>query len=170
MAIRKSQLYRSLWDGCDALRGGVEPSQYKDYILTLLFLKYVTDKYLNEDDADIRVFDREHDMAQDPRARTGCSFNDIVALRNRPNIGEGINKILRRFVQMNPSISGIVDTVDFNDENKLGKGDAMVKKLSGLVGIFQREELDFSGNRAEGDDLIGDAYEYLVLPVRITNN
>ena len=162
MAIRKSQLYRSLWDGCDALRGGVEPSQYKDYILTLLFLKYVTDKYLNEDDADIRVFDREHDMAQDPRARTGCSFNDIVALRNRPNIGEGINKILRRFVQMNPSISGIVDTVDFNDENKLGKGDAMVKKLSGLVGIFQREELDFSGNRAEGDDLIGDAYEYLM--------
>lgn len=162
MAVRKSQLYRSLWDGCDALRGGVEPSQYKDYILTLLFLKYVTDKYLNDDDADIRVFDREHDMAQDPRARTGCSFNDIVALRNRPNIGEGINKILRRFVQMNPSISGIVDTVDFNDENKLGKGDAMVKKLSGLVGIFQREELDFSGNRAEGDDLIGDAYEYLM--------
>lgn len=148
MAVKKSELYSSLWASCDALRGGMDASQYKDYILTLLFVKYVSDKYTGEDYADIEVPD-------------GGSFADMVKLIGAKNIGEGINKVIAKLAEAN-NLRGVIDKVSFNDPDKLGKGDEMVKKLSKLIEIFRRPELDFSKNRAEGDDLIGDAYEYLM--------
>lgn len=148
MAVKKSELYSSLWASCDALRGGMDASQYKDYILTLLFVKYVSDKYTGEDYADIEVPD-------------GGSFADMVKLIGTKNIGEGINKVIAKLAEAN-NLRGVIDKVSFNDPDKLGKGDEMVKKLSKLIEIFRRPELDFSKNRAEGDDLIGDAYEYLM--------
>ncbi len=148
MAVKKSELYSSLWASCDALRGGMDASQYKDYILTLLFVKYVSDKFIGEDYADIEVPE-------------GGSFNDMVKLIGKKNIGEGINKIIAKLAEAN-NLRGVIDKVSFNDPDKLGKGDEMVKKLSKLIGIFRRPELDFSKNSVEGDDLIGDAYEYLM--------
>lgn len=148
MAVKKSELYSSLWASCDALRGGMDASQYKDYILTLLFVKYVSDKFTGEDYADIEV----------PQ---GGSFDDMVKLIGKKNIGEGINKVIAKLAEAN-NLRGIIDKVSFNDPDKLGKGDEMVKKLSKLIEIFRRPELDFSKNRAEDDDLIGDAYEYLM--------
>lgn len=148
MAVKKSELYSSLWASCDALRGGMDASQYKDYILTLLFVKYVSDKFTGEDYADIEVPE-------------GGSFDDMVKLIGKKNIGEGINKVIAKLAGAN-SLRGVIDKVSFNDPDKLGKGDEMVKKLSKLIEIFRRPELDFSNNRAEGDDLIGDAYEYLM--------
>lgn len=148
MAVKKSELYSSLWASCDALRGGMDASQYKDYILTLLFVKYVSDKFKGEDYADIEVPE-------------GGSFDDMVELIGKKNIGEGINKVIAKLAEAN-NLRGVIDKVSFNDPDKLGKGDEMVKKLSKLIGIFRRPELDFSKNRAEGDDLIGDAYEYLM--------
>ncbi len=146
MAIKKSQLYSSLWASCDELRGGMDPSQYKDYILTLLFMKYVSDKYAGKPGALIEVPE-------------GGSFADMVALKGDKEIGDKINKIIGRLADAN-DLKGVIDQADFNDESKLGAGKEMQDTLSKLVAIF--DGLDFRANRAEGDDLLGDAYEYLM--------
>lgn len=148
MAIKKSQLYSALWDGCDELRGGMDASQYKDYVLVVLFVKYISDKAKKDSDMLISVPE-------------GCSFDDMVALKGKTNIGEEMNKILEELAEAN-GLTGVITNADFSDENKLGKGKDLVETVSKLIAVFQREELDFSNNRAADDDLIGDAYEYLM--------
>lgn len=148
MAVKKSQLYSSLWASCDKLRGGMDASQYKDYILTLLFIKYVSDKYKDDPYGAIAI----------PK---GASFEDLVALKGNKNIGEEIDKLIAKLAEAN-NLTGIINNAHFNDESKIGKGDEMVDKLTGLIAIFQKPELDFKNNKAEDDDLIGDAYEYLM--------
>ena len=146
MAVKKSQLYSSLWQSCDELRGGMDASQYKDYVLTLLFMKYVSDKAASAKGSLIDV----------PK---GASFADMVALKGDKEIGDKINKIIARLAEAN-DLKGVIDQADFNDEGKLGSGKEMQDRLSKLVAIF--DGLDFRANRAEGDDLLGDAYEYLM--------
>ena len=146
MALKKSQLYASLWQSCDELRGGMDASQYKDYILTLLFMKYVSDKA--DSDPDSLIFVPE-----------GGGFTDMVNLKGDKEIGDKINKIIGRLAEEN-DLKGIIDQADFNDDSKLGRGKEMQDRLSKLVAIF--ESLDFRANRVEGDDLLGDAYEYLM--------
>lgn len=146
MAIKKNELYSSLWASCDELRGGMDASQYKDYVLTLLFMKYVSDKAKGNPYAMIEVPE-------------GASFDDMVALKGNKEIGEKINKTIRLLAEAN-DLKGVIDIADFNDEDKLGKGKEMIDRLSKLVAIF--EGLDLSANRVEGDDLLGDAYEYLM--------
>jgi type I restriction enzyme M protein len=146
MALRKSDLYSSLWKSCDELRGGMDASQYKDYILTLLFVKYVSDKQKTDPDSLIDIPE-------------GGSFDDMVALKGDKEIGDKINKIIGRLAEAN-NLQKVIDQADFNDEEKLGKGKEMQDRLSRLVAIFA--DLDFRGSRAEGDDLLGDAYEYLM--------
>lgn len=148
MAIKKSELYSSLWKSCDELRGGMDASQYKDYILTLLFIKYVSDKYAGKQDALIEV-------------PLGGGFKDMVAFKGKPNIGEGINIIIAKLAEAN-DLKGVIDQADFNDSDKLGSGKDMQDRLTNLVAIFENEDLDFSKNRASGDDILGDAYEYLM--------
>ena len=148
MAIKKSELYSSLWKGCDELRGGMDASQYKDYVLVLLFVKYVSDKYAGQPDALIDVPD-------------GGSFKDMLALKGDKEIGDKINKIIARLAEAN-DLKGVIDVADFNDADKLGKGKEMQDRLSNLVSIFDSDGLNFSNNRAEGDDILGDAYEYLM--------
>lgn len=146
MAIKKTALYSSLWASCDELRGGMDASQYKDYVLTLLFMKYVSDKFKGD----------PYGMILVPQ---GASFDDMVELKGSKNIGEDINTIISRLAEEN-DLKGVIDVADFNDEDKLGKDKEMVDRLSKLIGIF--EGLDMSSNRADGDDLLGDAYEYLM--------
>ena len=146
MALKKSDLYGSLWRSCDELRGGMDASQYKDYILTLLFMKYVSDKAKADADALIVVPE-------------GGSFDDILALKGDKEIGDKINKIIEKLAKPN-DLEKVIDLANFNDEEKLGTGREMVDRLSRLVAIFS--DLDFRGSRAEGDDLLGDAYEYLM--------
>lgn len=148
MAIKKSELYSSLWKSCDELRGGMDASQYKDYVLVLLFVKYVSDKYEGKDDALIII----------PK---GGSFRDMVALKGQKDIGEGINTIITNLAQAN-DLKGVIDVADFDDDDKLGKGKEKQDRLSNLVSIFEHPSLNFSKNRAEGDDILGDAYEYLM--------
>lgn len=140
----------------------MDSSEYKDYILTLLFMKHVTDKFKNKPYEDFEVFDKEHDPEPDPEKKTGCSFDDFVTLKGKKNIGEGMDKIIARLAEVNDSLKGVIDTAHFNDEQKLGSGPEMADKLADLISIFERPELDFSRNKAEGDDIIGDAYEYLM--------
>ena len=146
MALKKSQLYSSLWQSCDELRGGMDASQYKDYVLTLLFMKYVSDRYSGRPGALIEV-------------PAGGGFADMVELKGDKEIGDKINKIIGRLAEAN-ELKGVIDQADFNDESKLGAGKEMQDRLSKLVAIF--DDLDFRANRAEGDDLLGDAYEYLM--------
>lgn len=148
MAIKKSELYSSLWASCDELRGGMDPSQYKDYILVLLFVKYVSDKYANDPDAIIEIPE-------------GGSFKDMQALKGNKDIGNQINIIIGELAGAN-DLKGVIDVADFADDDKLGKGKEMVDKLTNLIAIFENPALDFSKNRAGGDDILGDAFEYLM--------
>ena len=151
MAIKKSDLYSSLWQSCDELRGGMDASQYKDYVLFMLFIKYITDKYANSTDFTPPV-----------TIPKGASFADMLDLRGKSDIGDRINtQVIAPLVQANTSLARS-DFPDFNDPNKLGQGNEMVERLTNLINIFARPELDFSQNRADHDDILGDAYEYLM--------
>jgi type I restriction enzyme M protein len=146
MALKKSELYSSLWSSCDELRGGMDASQYKDYVLVMLFIKYISDKYAGVPYAPITI----------PK---GASFKDMVALKGTPNIGDDINK---KIIGPIADANKLSDMPDFNDVTKLGSGKEMVDRLTNLIAIFENKALDFSKNRAEGDDILGDAYEYLM--------
>lgn len=146
MAIKKSELYSSLWQSCDELRGGMDASQYKDYVLVLLFIKYISDKYAGQRYAPITI----------PK---GASFADMVALKGKPSIGDDINK---KIIGPLAKANKLSDMPDFNDATKLGDGKEKVDRLTNLIAIFENKALDFSKNRAEGDDILGDAYEYLM--------
>ena len=149
MAIKKSELYSSLWQGCDELRGGMDASQYKDYVLVLLFIKYVSDKYAGQPFAPITI-------------PPGAGFKDMVALKGTPDIGDQINKkIIGALANANDQLSQ-ADFPDFNEDGKLGSGKEKVERLTNLIAIFENPALDFSKNRADGDDILGDAYEYLM--------
>ena len=151
MAIKKSDLYSSLWASCDALRGGMDASQYKDYVLFMLFIKYVSDKYGNSSD-----------FAPPVKIPKGASFKDMVALKGKSDIGDKINtQVIQPLIDANARLARS-DFPDFNDPNKLGEGQAMVDRLTGLIAIFESPHLDFSQNRADQDDILGDAYEYLM--------
>lgn len=150
MAIKKSELYSSLWDSACGLRGSMDPSQYKDYVLVLLFIKYISEKARTDKTFLIDVPE-------------GGGFKDMVALKNKTNIGEGINTIIKKLAEANANdLTGVIDVADFDDPDKLGKGKDMVDRLSNLIAIFENPALDFSKNKAEGDDILGDAYEYLM--------
>lgn len=146
MAIKKSELYSSLWASCDELRGGMDASQYKDYVLVLLFVKYISDKYADAKYAPITI----------PK---GASFADMVKLKGKPDIGDKINK---KIIGPIKDANQLSDMPDFNDATKLGSGKEMVQRLTNLIAIFENPALDFSKNRADGDDILGDAYEYLM--------
>lgn len=149
MAIRKSELYSSLWASCDALRGGMDASQYKDYVLVLLFLKYISDKFAGQPYAPLVIPD-------------GSGFADMIALKGKAEIGDRINKqIIAPLVAANQQLSQS-DFPDFNDQAKLGSGKELVDRLTDLIAIFETPALNFSRNRADDDDILGDAYEYLM--------
>lgn len=124
----------------------MDASQYKDYVLVLLFIKYISDKYVGMKYAPITV----------PK---GASFKDLVALKGKPDIGDQINKHVIAPLQEANQLSGLPD---FDDAVKLGSGKEKVERLTNLISIFENPALDFSKNRAEGDDILGDAYEYLM--------
>ena len=149
--IKKSDLYSSIWASCDELRGGMDASQYKDYVLFMLFIKYISDKYANSDD-----------FAPPVIIPKGASFQDMVALKGKNDIGDRINtQVIQPLIEANSKLARS-DFPDFNDPNKLGEGKERVDRLTNLIAIFEKPELNFGKHRAENDDLLGDAYEYLM--------
>ncbi|GAA1989709.1 class I SAM-dependent DNA methyltransferase [Microbacterium pumilum] len=146
MAMKKSDLYSSLWSSADELRGSMDASQYKDYVLTMLFVKYVSDKAKGDPFALIEVPE-------------DASFDYLISLKGKSDIGDKVNVAIRKLADAN-NLQGVVNNADFDDPTKLGSGKDLVDKVSNLIAIFQG--MDFTGSRAEGDDLLGDAYEYLM--------
>ncbi|EMW6317272.1 N-6 DNA methylase [Enterococcus faecalis] len=149
MAVKKSELYSLLWEACNKLRGGVEPSRYKDYVLVLLFFKYVSDRYKGQRFAEFTISE-------------GASFDDLIAAKGKPDVGERVDKIIQKFLEEN-RLQGSLPDVSFNNPDELGSGKELVDKVSGLIAIFQNPAIDFKSNRASGDDIIGDAYEYFMM-------
>ncbi len=149
MAVKKSELYSMLFEACNKLRGGVEPARYKDYVLILLFFKYVSDRYKGQPFAEYTVPD-------------DASFDDLIALKGTSNIGEETDKIIQAFLEAN-GLQGALPDVSFNNHDELGNGKELVDKVTGLIGVFQNPAIDFKSNRASGDDIIGDAYEYFMM-------
>ena len=148
MAIKKTQLYSHLWEAANTLRGGMDASQYKDYVLRILFVKYVTDRYKNDPYSAFIV----------PK---GGSFDVLIEAKGKLDIGERINKALSKLAEEN-DLKGVIDKVDFDDSSKLGSGKEKTERLTKLISIFENPELNFSKNRADGDDLLGDVYEYFM--------
>ena len=105
MALKKSELYSSLWSSCDELRGGMDASQYKDYVLVLLFIKYVSDKYVGVPFAPITI-------------PNGASFMDMVALKGKPDIGDQINK---KIIAPLANANKLSDLPDFNDATEVSR-------------------------------------------------
>src|SRR5467141_2419167 len=125
--------------------------QYNDYVLFMLFIKYISDKYGDSDD-----------FAPPVVIPKGASFKDMVALKGKDDIGDKINtQVIQPLIDANSRLARS-DFPDFNDSNKLGDGAQKVEKLGNLIAIFENPALDFSKNRAENDDILGDAYEYLM--------
>ena len=149
MAVKKSELYSLLWEACNKLRGGVEPARYKDYVLVLLFFKYVSDRYKGQRRADFVV-------------SPGASFDDLINAKGKPDVGECVNKILQKFLEDNGLVGALPD-VSFINADELGTGKELVDKVSGLIAVFEDPAIDFRTNRASGDDIIGDAYEYFMM-------
>ncbi len=149
MAVKKSELYSLLWEACNKLRGGVEPARYKDYVLVLLFFKYVSDRYKGQPFAEFTI-------------STGASFEDLIAAKGKSDVGERVDKIIQKFLEEN-RLQGSLPDVSFNNPDELGSGKELVDKVSGLIGVFQSPAIDFKNNRASGDDIIGDAYEYFMM-------
>ena len=149
MPVKKSELYSILWEACNKLRGGVEPARYKDYVLVLLFFKYVSDKYNNDPFAEFIV---------PPEA----SFDDLIKAKGKKDVGEIVNKTIQKFLDVN-KLRGSLPEVSFENTDELGEGKALIDKVSALIGIFENSALDFRSNRASGDDIIGDAYEYFMM-------
>ncbi len=149
MAVKKSELYSMLWEACNKLRGGVEPARYKDYVLVLLFHKYVSEKYKGQPYAMFKV-------------APGTSFDDLILAKGKPDVGERVDKIIQKFLEDN-HLQGALPEVSFNNTDELGSGKELVDRVSGLIGVFQNPAIDFRTNRASGDDIIGDAYEYFMM-------
>jgi len=144
MALKKSELYSSLWASCDALRGGMDASQYKDYVLVLLFIRYVSDKYAGRPSMAITI-------------PPGASFQDMVALKHKPDIGDQINRNIIAPLANANKLSGFPD---FNDAAKLGTGREMVDRLTDLITIFENPALN--ANQGDDDNLLGDAFEFMM--------
>jgi len=149
MAVKKSELYSMLWEACNKLRGGVEPARYKDYVLVLLFHKYVSDRYKGDPLSVYNITD-------------ATSFDALKEAKGKPDIGERVDKIIRKFMEDN-HLQGSLPDVSFQNTDELGTGKELVDKVSGLIGVFQNPAIDFRTNRASGDDIIGDAYEYFMM-------
>lgn len=149
MAVKKTELYSLLWEACNKLRGGVEPARYKDYVLVLLFFKYVSDRYNGQPFAEFTI-------------SRGASFEDLIAAKGKSDVGERVDKIIQKFLEDN-RLQGSLPDVSFNNPDELGTGKELVDKVSGLIAVFQNPAIDFKNNRASGDDIIGDAYEYFMM-------
>lgn len=147
--MKKSELYSLLWEACNKLRGGVEPARYKDYVLVLLFFKYVSDRYKGQPFAEFTI-------------SKGASFEDLIAAKGKSDVGERVDKIIQKFLEDN-GLQGSLPDVSFNNPDELGSGKELVDKVSGLIGVFQNPAIVFKNNRASGDDIIGDAYEYFMM-------
>ena len=167
--VRQEEINAILWRARDTFRGVVDAAEYKNYILVMLFLKYISGVWA-EHYAGLRA--RFGDDAERIRRRlererfvlpAGCAFSDLYALRNETDIGERINQALERIEEANKAkLQGVFRNIDFNSEANLGKTRDRNVRLRMLLEDFSDPRLDLRPSRIGTQDVIGDAYEYLI--------
>ena len=167
--ITQDEINNILWKACDTFRGTVDPSQYKDYILVMLFVKYISDvhqdhfdefmlKYKGDKTRVLRQLDKDKFKLPE-----GCSFERLYAQRNESNLGEIINEALEAIEDANKEkLEGVFRNIDFNSEANLGRTKERNERLKNLLNDFNDKRLDLRPSRTSGRDVIGDAYEYLI--------
>jgi type I restriction enzyme M protein len=158
-----------VWRACDTFRGTIDPSQYKDYILVLLFLKYVSDltkerlaeyerRYNGDTERVRRAMERERFVVPE-----GADFDSLYAARTASDIGERINKALEQLEDANKAkLEGVFRNIDFNNEAALGETKDRNATLKHLLEDFADDRLDLRPSHLESRDVLGDAYEFLV--------
>jgi type I restriction enzyme M protein len=171
--ITQSDINRIVWKACDTFRGVIDPSQYKDYILTMLFLKYVSDvnrskykEYLHRYEGDEERVKRamRHERFIVPENST---FDYLFERRNDTNIGELIDIALADLEEANREKlssedgSGIFRNISFNSSN-LGEAKEKNTRLKNLLIDFSDPILQFDESHLESNDVIGDAYMFLI--------
>lgn len=166
--VTQQQINQTAWAACDTFRGVVDAGQYKDYILVMLFLKYISDLWndhlinyraqYGEDEARIRRrLERERFILPE-----GASFYDLYEKRTEPNIGELINVALENIEDANRAkLEGVFRNIDFNSEANLGRPKDRNRRLKNLLEDFAKPAMDLSPKRVN-EDIIGECYIYLI--------
>lgn len=168
-SISQDEINGILWEACDTFRGTIDPSEYKNYILVMLFVKYISDVWQDhydalkqkhgDDEAMIR-FKMRHERFVLPE---GCRFADLYAQRNAASVGEVINKALEKIEEENKEkLEGVFRNIDFNSEAALGRTRQRNERLQNLLNDFADARLDLRPSRVGDLDIIGNAYEYLI--------
>jgi len=167
--INQDEINSILWKACDTFRGTVDAAEYKNYILVMLFVKYISDvwqehyeslkeKFGDDEDMILRRMQRERFVL--PK---GCSFQNLYDQRNEANIGEIINIALEHIEETNKQkLSGVFRNIDFNSEANLGQTKDRNTRLKHLLDDFNDARLDLRPSRVGNLDVIGNAYEYLI--------
>ncbi len=165
--LTQKEINNILWKACDTFRGTIDATQYKDYILTMLFLKYVTDVW--KDKRAVYAEKYKSDNVRIERALRNerfqapaeCTFDFLFDQRNENNLGELINIALEKLEDANRSkLEGVFRNIDFNSESNLGQTKDRNRRLKNLLVDFSA--LDLQPSHLEGNDIIGDAYEFLI--------
>jgi type I restriction enzyme M protein len=167
--LNQDEINAILWRACDTFRGTIDPSEYKNYILVMLFVKYISDVWIDHRDALIAHYGG--DVARAERQLQyerfilpkGSDFYTLYDQRNAPNLGETINKALEAIEGANKAkLNGVFRNIDFNSEANLGQTGQRNERLRNLLADFKNEKLDLRPSRVGDADIIGNAYEYLI--------
>ncbi|OGV78378.1 MAG: type I restriction-modification system subunit M [Lentisphaerae bacterium RIFOXYB12_FULL_65_16] len=167
--ITQSEINDILWKACDTFRGAVDPSEYKNYILVMLFIKYMSDLWKDKREQYAARYGGDHARVDRALSRerfrvpAECDFETLLGQRNEPNIGELINVALERIEDENKEkLEGVFRNIDFNSEANLGQTRERNRRLKSLLEDFANPKLDLRPSHLASNDVIGDAYEYLI--------
>lgn len=167
--VSQDEINSILWNACDTFRGTIDASEYKNYLLVMLFVKYVSDvwsehyeelkkQYGDDKERILRRLERERFVLPE-----GCRFDDLYRQRNETNLGDIINKVLEKIEESNKTkLAGVFRNIDFNSESNLGQTRDRNVRLKMLLEDFANPKLDLRPSRIGNLDVIGNAYEYLI--------
>ncbi|ANV97415.1 type I restriction-modification system subunit M [Helicobacter enhydrae] len=169
MNTTKEKINSVVWNACDSFRGSMDSSKYKDYILSLLFVKYLSDSYKEEESIIYEECKDNPTMLERKlqrrkfKLRKESTFDYLLSQKESSNIGELINGALQHIQNDNETkLGNIFDHIDFNDPNFLGNNKERNRTLSNLLDNFSNDKIDLSPSKLENQDVIGDAYEFLI--------
>jgi type I restriction enzyme M protein len=165
----QSTINNIVWKACDSFRGTLDGSQYKDYVLTMLFVKYLSDFYREK----LEQLDEKYRGNQDRIKKSiklakfildeKCTFEYLLTQKESNELGQEINKALEKIEEDNPEkLEGIFRSIDFNNETNLGSTKERNTILKNLLEDFSDKKLDLRPSMLADNDVIGDAYEYLI--------
>ena len=165
----QDEINNILWRACDTFRGTIDASEYKNYLLVMLFVKYVSDVWTERYEQVQQEFgdDKERILRRLERERfvlpVGCRFDDLYLQRNETNLGEIIDKVLEQIEESNKTkLAGVFRNISFNSEANLGQTRERNVRLKSLLEDFADPKLDLRPSRVGNLDVIGNAYEYLI--------